>query len=145
MNGRSCAVSTRVHSSSYGVPHPSLAPGTPVGTLHERREMIEVRAQPFNAISSSFPTSHVSMQQEQSHPDFEDLSVVARRPVGDEPCFICYQDILKPEQASWCRHCGHNSHIACETQWRIANFRAGRRYHCGYWYVQCNHQMQYIC
>ena len=55
MNGRSCAVSTRVHSSSYSVPHPSLAPGTPVGTLHERREMIEVRAQPFTPYLAHFP------------------------------------------------------------------------------------------
>lgn len=59
--------------------------------------------------------------------------IAERRPVGDEPCFICYEDVYHADQADWCRHCGHNSHIECAAEWMLTRSRGGLHVQCGYW------------
>jgi hypothetical protein len=59
-----------------------------------------------------------------------------RRPIDNTSCYVCYEIIDHPEDATWCRNgCGQNVCLECFETWRAHQESQGRAITCGFWYI----------
>ena len=86
-----------------------------------------------------------------SPPVKESTPTATRKPIADNPCYICYEDLvadgqgrdrseeMAPHQLVWCkRQCGINFHRECMQAWsRTCDSHRDKTTTCPNWYVSC--------
>ncbi|KAI9050473.1 hypothetical protein LZ554_005636 [Drepanopeziza brunnea f. sp. 'monogermtubi'] len=84
---------------------------------------------PVNAPQIPVPAERLKQQTARQPPA---IYVVKRKPLDDDPCWVCLTDFEKGEDIVWCRkQCGKNIHRVCFAQ--TAELRQDDKIMCGHW------------